>query len=294
MILLRTGEDFRRTSLTVEPTCSSPRHLSRARRSTWTGAVLTSAPDIQDRGLIRTNELKRKLTSGQTVVGSFLYVPSPMLTEIIGLLGFDFVVIDMEHGPIGTNIAEDMVRAPELTDTTPLLPVTHNSPHLILRALDIGAQGVHAPEESRPLRKHGRRQVASRARSAVVDFEATARRIHADCEPRDDGHRSHRQRAGRQESRRLLTVGGIDVYYLGPEDISNSLGIPGQSKDSPVVELVEDGIRNIVARGGIAGCIVADTATAKYYIQLGARYIASHAIRFMAYGSKQFLAEVCS
>ena len=85
---------------------------------------------------------------------------------------------------------------------------------------------------------------------------------------------------------------GIDVYFLGPEDISNSLGIPGQSKDPRVVGLVEDAIRRIAARGKIAGSTAADAAAARRLVELGARYIATHAIRFMANGSRQFIAEV--
>jgi 4-hydroxy-2-oxoheptanedioate aldolase len=66
-----------------------------------------------------------------------VYVASPQLTEIIGLIGFDFVVIDMEHGPVDMGVAENMVRAAELAGVTPFIRVTHNRPHLILRALDI-------------------------------------------------------------------------------------------------------------------------------------------------------------
>jgi 4-hydroxy-2-oxoheptanedioate aldolase len=87
-------------------------------------------------------------------------------------------------------------------------------------------------------------------------------------------------------------VDGIDVYFLGPEDISNSLGIPGQSKDPSVVGLVEDAIRRIAARGKIAGSTAADPAAARRLVEIGARYIATHAIRFMANGSRQFIAEV--
>jgi 2-keto-3-deoxy-L-rhamnonate aldolase RhmA len=90
----------------------------------------------------------------------------------------------------------------------------------------------------------------------------------------------------------LLEADGIDVYYLGPEDISNSLGIPGQSRDERVVRLVEDSIRKIAACGRIAGCIAADAATARHYIDLGARYIATHSVRLMANASRQFIAEL--
>ena len=60
------------------------------------------------------NQMKQKLDDGQVVVGSFVYIPSAKLTEIIAMTGFDFVVIDMEHGPIDIGAAEEMVRAAEL------------------------------------------------------------------------------------------------------------------------------------------------------------------------------------
>jgi len=253
---------------------------------------------------VRVNQLKQKLAKGQTVVGSFVYVPSSKLTEIVGLIGFDFVVIDMEHGPIDTSIAEDMVRACELTDTTPIIRVTHNSPHLVLRALDIGAHSVHVPDINTV--------EDARLAAASIKYGPMGRRGLAGVRAADYGlkqplgeyapaanketmviaHIESEQSVKNLDA--LLGVDGIDVYYLGPEDISNSLGIPGQSKNPQVVKLVESGIGKIVAAGKTAGCIAADSATAKRYVQLGARYIASHAIRFMANASKQFLTEVRS
>ena len=46
------------------------------------------------------NQVKAKLARGELVVGSFVFVPSATLTEIIGLIGFDFIVVDLEHGPV--------------------------------------------------------------------------------------------------------------------------------------------------------------------------------------------------
>src|SRR3990172_12836472 len=91
------------------------------------------------------NQVKSKLRRGEIVIGSFHYIPSAALTEIIGLIGYDFVVIDMEHGPIETETAEQMVRAAELSGVTPLIRIAFNTPPLILRALDTGAAGVHVP-----------------------------------------------------------------------------------------------------------------------------------------------------
>ena len=90
----------------------------------------------------------------------------------------------------------------------------------------------------------------------------------------------------------LLAVDGIDVFFLGAEDLSNSLGIPGQSKDPRVVAHVEDSIRKIAAAGKVAGSMAADAAAARRYVELGARYIGCHGVRFMANASRQFISEV--
>jgi 4-hydroxy-2-oxoheptanedioate aldolase len=251
---------------------------------------------------MKENLLRRNLAAGQVVVGSFLYVPSAKLTEIIGLAGFEFVVIDMEHGPIDTTIAEDMVRAAEVAGCTPLIRVSHNTPHLILRALDIGAQGVHVPEintaddarqavGSCKYGPAGHRGMAG-VRAADYGFKQPLAEYAAQAnrETLVIAHIESKQAVERLDE--LLRVDGIDVYYLGPEDISNSLGIPGQSKDPRVVQLVASSIQRIAAAGRVAGCISADAATARRYVELGARYIAANAMRFMVQASRQFLAEV--
>ncbi len=248
------------------------------------------------------NKVKQKLANGQLVVGSFVYVPSAKLTEIIGLIGFDFVVIDMEHGPVDIGVAEDMVRAAEQAGATPIIRVPHNTPHLILRALDIGALGVHVPDinESEGARAmvasvkygpEGHRGLAGvRAaqyglKGSLSDYTAAANR-----ETMVIAHIEQIEAIENLDD--LLSVDGIDVYYLGPADLSNSLGIPGQSGDPRVVKYVEDAIKRIVAAGRIAGCIAADPQTARRYTELGVRYLATHAIRHMANGSKQFIEEV--
>lgn len=251
---------------------------------------------------MNTNIVKEKLADGEVVIGSFVYIPSPKLTEIIGLIGFDFVVIDTEHGPVDIETAEDMVRAAEWAGVTPIIRATHNTPHLILRALDTGAMGVHVPEindiegaralvASVKYSPEGERGLAGvRAskyglRGPLAEYAAAANRAtmviaHIESvkaiENLDD----------------LLSVDGIDVYFIGPTDLSNSLNIPGQTKDPRVVGLVEQAIQRINAAGKTAGTIAADPQTARRYIDLGVRYLATHAIKHMVDGSKRFIEEV--
>ena len=248
---------------------------------------------------MRVNPVKTKLARGEVVVGSFVFVPSATLTEIIGLIGFDFIVVDLEHGPASYTEAEAMVRATELSGSTAFIRVPHNSPHLILRALDTGAAGVHVPDvsdavaarsavESVKYGPHGNRGLAN-VRAAryglqgpLADYAKAANDQTMVIVHIEEVEAIHNLDL-------LLKQEGVDVYYLGPVDLSNSLGIPGQTKDSRVMSLVDEAIQQIVAAGKIAGCIASDLAEADHYVSLGARYIASHAVRFMDRESKRFI-----
>ena len=248
------------------------------------------------------NEVKRKLANGQVVIGSFVFVSSATLTEIIGLSGFDFVVIDMEHGPVDIGVTENMIRAAELVGVTPFVRVSHNTSHLILRALDVGAQGVHVPdigdaESARAMVANvkyspeghrglgGVRAAKYGLQDSLAEYAATANQ-----ETMVIAHIEHVKAIEKLDE--LLIIEGIDVYFVGPTDLSNSLGIPGQTKDPKVVNLVEDAIKRIAAAGKTPGCIAADSEKARHYIDLGARYMATHAVKLMATGCQQFIKEV--
>ena len=251
-----------------------------------------------------SNNVKNKLNDGQLVIGSFVYIPSPKLTEMIGLTGFDFVVIDMEHGPVDIETAEDMVRAAELADVTPIIRVTHNTPHLVLRALDSGALGVHVPEintvedaktlaASVKYSPEGNRGLAGTRASKYGMKDSLAE--YTTAANRETMAIAHIENVKAIENLDdLLGVDNIDVYFLGPTDLSNSLGIPGQAGDPRVVDYVEESIKRIVAAGKTAGCITVNTDVAKRYIDLGVRYLATHALKHMTNGSKRFMEEAKS
>jgi len=90
--------------------------------------------------------LKEALQDGKVVFGPFLKFTDPAVVEIMGFAGFDFVIIDTEHGPISMENAQNMIRAAESVNITPIIRVGSNDEVLILRALDIGAQGIEIPQ----------------------------------------------------------------------------------------------------------------------------------------------------
>ena len=94
---------------------------------------------------VRTNKLKRALHDARTVFGSSVRLPEPGLVEALGFAGFDYVLIDGEHGSMGWAEMERMILAALAADTTPVVRVVKNEPELVMRALDIGAMGILVP-----------------------------------------------------------------------------------------------------------------------------------------------------
>jgi len=250
---------------------------------------------------VQPNLTKAKLRRGQVVIGSFLYLPSARLAELAGSCGFDFVVIDQEHGPVGIESAEEMVRACELTGCTPLVRVPYLQSHAILQVLDIGGMGVHIPnistvEDAQKAVKlckyapQGNRGLAGvRAagygfREKLADYCRTANE-----EVMVIAHIEDIEAIRNLDS--LLAVEGIDVYYLGPTDLSNSMGKPGQI-DAEVKKVVDDAIAAIVRAGRVAGIITTDPEAARRYLGMGVRYLATHAMHFMVAGSGAFVKAV--
>ena len=91
---------------------------------------------------MKKNQLKEKLAAGRPVYGAMVQFPDADLVEMLGYAGFDWILIDAEHGSINENDCAGMVRACELADTTAIVRPPSNHPEVIMRFLDRGAQGA--------------------------------------------------------------------------------------------------------------------------------------------------------
>ena len=94
---------------------------------------------------MRTNTTKAKLAEGQVAFGAIVSRFSPDIVEIFGTIGFDFVMIDCEHGPMNLDQVEHMVRAAESFEITPITRIPNHEESTILRFLDRGVQGIIVP-----------------------------------------------------------------------------------------------------------------------------------------------------
>ena len=194
---------------------------------------------------MRPNRLKQALAERRPVVGVFCSTPAPVVVEMIGWAGFDFVIIDTEHALVNPETLENMVRAAEAVGITPLVRVAENAPGPILRALDAGAQGVVVPRvQSRAdaeravhaSRYHpeGERSLnAGRfARFGAVDLPEYVRRANAEVlvvAMIEDA-------AGVEALGSILQVPGVDLVLEGAADLSQSLGMPWATRHPRVRE----------------------------------------------------------
>ncbi|MBD2085765.1 aldolase/citrate lyase family protein [Trichocoleus sp. ST-U3] len=231
---------------------------------------------------MRENQLKRKLKRGEVVLGPFINCAYPAFIEICGHAGFDFAVIDMEHGALNTLVAEDLCRAADCVGLAPIVRIRKNDAPQIQRALDIGSAGVQVPQietqsdaadvvrgakysplGSRGLSFYTRAGVYAAAGTQITNQlnEESLIVVHV------EGIR------GVENIEEIVSVPHIDVIFLGPYDLSQSLGIPGQVQDSRVIELMQKCVTTIRKAGKSAGTFADNPETAKQWIDDGVQYI---------------------
>jgi 4-hydroxy-2-oxoheptanedioate aldolase len=234
--------------------------------------------------MLRRNSLKRKLSQQEFVLGTFLEIPSPQLVEILGLAGFDFVVIDCEHGSIDLRDTEDLIRASLSTDISAVVRVAKCDPVLIRQPLDMGAAGIHVPQigslESAALAVRsgffhpaGDRGLQPYVRAASYRSYPTAEYLTQTNQ--DTAMIFHIEgREGVDALDGILALDGVDVLFLGPYDLSQSLGVPGQVKHPAVREMMIRVVEKGKTAGKCIGTYCDDVETAREWRDLGVRYLA--------------------
>jgi len=214
-------------------------------------------------------KLKRRLAADSTALGLWVTLESPSITEIAVALGLDWVVVDAEHGHLDWKEITEHVRAAVRSDTVVLVRLTELSAALVKRALDVGADGVIIPWI----------ETADQLRNAVRFAKYPPEGVRGIGAERATGWGQaiveHVREANDQvlvvpliESVRggenidaLLTVDGVELFFIGPSDYSSSAGYRGQWQGPGVAErllAVKDKIRAAGKHVGVAATGEAD------------------------------------
>jgi 4-hydroxy-2-oxoheptanedioate aldolase len=246
------------------------------------------------------NRMKAKLAAGEPAFGLSVMIPSPQIVESAAGLGFDWVLIDCEHGTIGVETMELMIMAAEASGVTPIVRPRSNAAAEILQAMDRGAQGMQVPHVSdaeaaraavRAVKFHpmGERSLAAGTRASgyglrggVPEFIAEANRETLVCVQIED-------EAALPHVEEILRVEGVDVFFIGPSDLSQSMGHPGDPKAPPVAKAIEETLAKIVAAGKTPG-MPAATEAVQGALGRGVRYIYTHLPAILSAGAKGYFA----
>jgi 4-hydroxy-2-oxoheptanedioate aldolase len=207
----------------------------------------------------------------------------PALIEIVGLAGFDFVIIDLEHGPTSTRVLQDLVRAAELRGVLPVVRVKEGVPSTIGEALDLGACGIQVPQISTPEEAGG---VVERMKFAPEGSRGVCRFVRSAGYSAVDRYTYFKesnealvilQLEGTEAIENLegiLSVEGVDILFVGPYDLSQALGIPGQIDHPRVLDKVRQISEACQAKGRCVGIFADTVESSTQWRRLGIRYIA--------------------
>lgn len=236
-------------------------------------------------------DLRRRLTAGETVLGSFVRMPCAESLEVCAHAGFDFVVIDLEHTPMGDDVAAGLVRAAEAVGIAALLRVPDDNGARIGRLLESGAVGVHIPQ----VRDLDHAQESIRA----TKYAPAGSRGLATNRGSGYGLRmsleQYVQAANREglvvlqietaqaldQVEQIAALPGCDVIFLGLTDLSLDLGVTGAYDDPLLVAALARARAAAEAAGVALGAPAASLAMARELRAQGVRYITSNDIRLL-------------
>lgn len=244
------------------------------------------------------NKMKAKLAAGQPVFGVSVMIPSPQIVEMVGRLGFDWVLIDFEHGAISPETLQALVMAAESSGITPIARPGSHSEQEITKLLDAGVLGVQVPhvntaEEAaavvaavkfHPLGQRGL-AVGTRAAQYGIGLSQAEFVVQANRETLVCVQLEELQALDNLEA--ICAVDGVDVVFVGPSDLSQVLGFPGRH-DAPVVqETMRQAFSRIIAAGKWAGT-TGEAASIRAFRSCGVLYCYTHVTRILRAGAAEF------
>jgi 4-hydroxy-2-oxoheptanedioate aldolase len=228
--------------------------------------------------------IKERLKNNEAVHGCWINMGSPVSSEIVGSAGFDWVLIDLEHGVGSEPSLINQLQALEGTGTTPIIRAESMEIARVKRVLDMGASGIMFPQiqnaEEAALAisnmyypPKGRRGLAKmiRATKYGTDFE----NYFDNAEINLLGVIQIETLESLNHLDEIAAIDGVDVLFLGPSDLSLALGILGRWDHPDFIQAVEAIGRAARKAGKAAGVLFFDVNQYEFYYQQGFRFLAS-------------------
>jgi 2-keto-3-deoxy-L-rhamnonate aldolase RhmA len=223
------------------------------------------------------NRLKEILRRGDVALGATVTIGHPFVTDILGKIGFDFINFDTQHTPLSIETVQSMMEAMSYSQTTPIVRVEWNEFSMINRALDIGAHGIVVPFVNtkedivkairsatfppKGLRSYGPLRASLRDPEYMLTTDEEILVI-----PQIETKKA----LDNMES--ILSVDGVEAFFVGPYDLSLSLGVFAQWKN-PIFEKSLGKILEAAEKSGTTPGMLALTEEAEKTIGRGFRLV---------------------
>ncbi|WP_306551540.1 HpcH/HpaI aldolase/citrate lyase family protein [Daejeonella sp.] len=240
--------------------------------------------------------LKQRLLNGETLNGCWLNLGSAVTAEIVGLSGFDWVLIDLEHGAGSESTTLSQIQAIEHTSTGVIVRAESTEPQRIHRVLDMGAEGVMCPkvrnaEEALKVVKglhyppFGNRGVAKMVRA--TQFGLNFNDYYAKSREQILGIVQIETTEVLNHLDEVAAIDGVDVLFIGPADLSMELGIFGQFDHPTFVEALNKIVAAAKKANKAVGILFFNPDDYQRYHDLGIRFLACGAdATFVAEGAR--------
>ncbi len=251
---------------------------------------------------MRTNLAKEKLREGKFVLGPIVNEYSPGTVEMFGAIGYDFVMIDCEHGAMAVDQVENMVRAAEVFGITPIARIPDHSDSTILRFLDRGVQGIVVP--------HVNTYEQASSIAAAARYFPDGHRGVGGGRPHDYGVGVSKRKSAEwvnsntlvipmveeieavRNAAAIASVKGVDILHVAPGDLSQSMGDASIKEVRGVMDEVVPKIRQAGKWVGVGGNSPEDSSRVADLIRMGANFITIGVHGMLLHAAENFRGQV--
>jgi 4-hydroxy-2-oxoheptanedioate aldolase len=248
------------------------------------------------------NPVKEMLRNGGKAVGVFIPMPSPDIVEIAALAGFDFVLLDAEHGRISPGDAYPMILAAEARDIPAFVRVGQNDRQVVLKYLDLGVSGVMIPQTNTP--------DLVREAVAATRYAPAGLRGLAGGRTFDYGQGAPMAELVPAINERVLSIvqfehvdalnhldeilstPGLDVLFVGPTDLHQSMGFGGQLGHPDVEAVIQQVVDRARERGVALAIVAPDAATTNRRLAQGFQMVVPNVPALLMGASKALLSAI--
>lgn len=254
--------------------------------------------------MIQYNGIKEKLKNGEPVIGTFLRFTDPAVVEIAALAGMEFFILDNEHVIYNDQTILNMFIAGKASGIVPFVRVANHDKSYIGRYLDSGAMGIVAPRVDTYEQSKEISDATKYPPRGTRGFSIIQRGAHYGMYPDMDEYPNYcndntivvvycESKESMDNIEEIVNNKEIDVVFIGPYDLSQSLGVRGEINNPIVQDSIDKIIKATLDAGKTVGCIAGTVEMAQDLIKRGVKFLAvSSDYKMIGDMSKNFIKEL--